>query len=202
MRAFYAAPSPGAACTPGGPTQPASAILRDAYPHTSSATPGYSVFTDDGSILFGSLIRKTLNHYIAVDRQDTLYSALMVKPVGDQNIGSTLQTAVVIRDPSTNCSVVSGLVGTLAVAYLDVAALTIIADSEGVSTGLTTSGLQFVQVAGQYRANVTLTNPPFVVGRTYRACVTSKADPNNPTARRAIGEVCSPDFKVLGNPKK
>ena len=161
------------------------------------------MFTEDGTILFGSLIKRTFNHYIAVDRQNTLYSALMVKPTGDQNIGSTLQVAVVIRDPTTNCSVVSGLVDsdTLAVAFLDVAALAIIADSEGVSTGLATSGLEFVEAAGQYRANVTLTNPPFVVGRTYRACVTAKADPDNPTARRAIGEVCSPNFKV-GTKKK
>ena len=109
MRAVYAAPRPGAACVSGGPTQPASAILRDEYPHTSSTQPGYSVFTEDGTILFGSLIRKTFNHYIAVDRQNTLYSALMVKPTGDQNIGSTLQVAVEIRDPTTNCSVVRGL---------------------------------------------------------------------------------------------
>ena len=83
------------------------------------------MFTEDGTILFGSLIKRTFNHYIAVDRQNTLYSALMVKPTGDQNIGSTLQVAVTIRDPTTNCSVVSGLVesDTLAVAFLDVAAL-------------------------------------------------------------------------------
>ena len=202
MRAVYASPGPGAACVPGGPTQPASSILRDKYPHTSSTRAGYSVFTEDGTILFGSLIKRTFNHYIAVDRQNTLYSAFMVKPTGDQNIGSTLQVAVEVRDPTTNCSVVSGLVEshTLAIAFLDVAALAIIADSEGVSTGVTTSGLQFVQAAGQYRANVTLTNPPFVVGRTYRACVTAKAenDPDNPSAQRAIGEVCSPNFKVLG----
>jgi hypothetical protein len=207
MRAVYASPGPGAACVPGGPTQPASSILRDKYPHTSSTRAGYSVFTEDGTILFGSLIKRTFNHYIAVDRQNTLYSAFMVKPTGDQNIGSTLQVAVEIRDPRTNCSVVSGLVEskTLAVAFLDVAALAIIADSEGVSTGVTTSGLQFVQAAGQYRANVTLTNPPFVVGRTYRACVTAKAepaDPDTPPAQRAIGEVCSPNFKVLGSNKK
>jgi hypothetical protein len=205
MRAVYASPGPGAACVPGGPTQPASSILRDKYPHTSSPPAGYSVFTEDGTILFGSLIKRTFNHYIAVDRQNTRYSALMVKPTGDQNIGSTVQVAVVVRDPTTNCSVVSGLVDsdTLAVAFLDVAALEIIADSEGVSTGVTTSGLTFVQAAGQYRANVTLTNPPFVVGRTYRACVTAKAenDPANPSAQRAIGEVCSPNFKV-GTQKK
>ena len=84
---------------------------------------------------------------------------------------------------------------------MDLDTRTIVADSEGVGDGVTTSGLQFVASAGQWRTNVTLTSPPFTINHRHRVCVNAKADPNNDTLPRAIGDVCQ-DFKVVGNPKK
>jgi hypothetical protein len=201
-------PGPGAPCVPGGPTQPSVAVLRDPFPHTSSATPGYSVFNEDNTILFasgdGGGITRTFNHYIAVRRQNTRYSANLVKPNdSDQTAGSTLQIAVVIKDPQNGCTAVtSGLETVLAFTYVDLGTKTIVADSENVSSGIQTSGQDFVSSSGQWRTNTTLTVPtPFTIGHRYRVCVSAKADPNNDTLPRAIGDVCNNGFTVVKNKK-
>jgi hypothetical protein len=208
-------PGSGAACVPNGPTQPAFALLWDPFPHIDpSLASGYSVFPYDITVLVFSdevgTVGRTGNHYVVANRTDTLYNAEMVKPAPNstQQLGSTLQVAVAVRDPATNCSVVPGLVGTLALSISDLTAKTLVADSEDVSgTNVITSGLTFVQNAGQYRANVTLTSTPsgpFVAGNVYRVCVNAKTnagfltDPND----RAIGEVCQQFTAVAGKGKQ
>jgi hypothetical protein len=197
-------PGPGAACVPGQqPTQVAVAMIRDKYPHTAPSQAGFSVFEEDITFLVYSdetgTVGRTRNHYVVVDRDDALYSALMVKPVGgSQNLKSTLQIAVEIRNPLNGCQPQPGLNGLLALSITDLTKRTLIVDSEGVSGNPLTSGLSFVETAAQYRANVTVTKGIFTAGNMVRACVNAKADVNNPTAPRAIGEVCAPDVLITG----
>ena len=113
--AFGTSPGPGAACVPNGPTQTAAALLWDPYPHVAAGTVGYSIFEKDITFLVYSdetgKVGRTLSHFVAVDRSDTSYSALLVKPQSgtSQNIGSTLQVAVEIRNPRDGCSPVPDL---------------------------------------------------------------------------------------------
>jgi len=202
-------PGPGAACVPGGPTQPAIAMIRDPYPHTAPppSPVGYSVFTEDITFLVYSdetgSVGRTRTHYAVVDRRNTQYSALMVKPVvgSFQNIGSTMQIAVQVEDPNNGCNDVANLNGVLALSVTDLNKKQLITDSEGVTNNPLTSGLSFVSTANQYRSNVTVASPTFTAGNTVRVCVNAKADLNNPTAPRAIGEICQ-DVLIKGNAKK
>ena len=194
----------GAACVPNGPTQPALALLRDPYPHTNASSPlGFSIFTDDITVLVysesGGTVGRTLNHYIVADRTDTLYNAHMVKPAfdSDQQIGSTMQVAVEIRNPDTACSPVSGLETTIAIAVSNVTTGQLVVDSEGLSNNVLANGIQFVNLNGQYRANVYLDPALFTANNEYRVCVNAKATQNV----RAIGDVCQ-DFNVVAGKGK
>jgi hypothetical protein len=209
-------PGTGSACVPNGATQPAFALLRDPFPHVdTSVASGYSVFPQDITVLVFSdevsTVGRTRNHYVVVNRTDALYNAQMLKPalnvnqqIITQQLGSTLQVAVEVRNPATNCSVVPGLETTLALSVANLTTRTLVADSEGISgSTVITSGLAFVQNAGQYRANVSLTAPAFVAGNVYRVCVNAKVnsgflpDPDD----RAIGEVCQQFTVVAGTGK-
>jgi hypothetical protein len=211
-------PGSGAACVPDGTTQTAFALLRDPFPHIdTSVASGYSVFPQDITVLVFSdevsTVGRTRNHYVVVNRADALYNAQMVKPALNNNqqiitqqLGSTLQVAVVVSDPDpvANCSLVPGLNSTLVLSVANLTTRTLIADSAGVSgSSVITSGLEFVSTAGQYRANITLSAPTFVVGNEYRVCVNAKVnagfltDPND----RAIGEVCQQFTVVAGTGK-
>jgi DNA-binding beta-propeller fold protein YncE len=188
-------PGPGAACG-GGPTQVAVALLRDPYPHTATFQTGLSIFEEDITFLVFSdetgAVGRTRNHYVLVDRSDTRYSALMAEPPAgsSQSIGSTMLVAVEIRDPSLECSPVPGLNALLALSITDLTTKQLILDSEGVSQGPATSGPVFDSESMQYQAEVPISSPTFTAGNTIRVCVNAKADVNNPTAPRAIGEVC------------
>ena len=212
-------PGSGGACVPDplppappSPRQSAFALLRDPFPHTnSSIASGNSVFPEDITVLVysdevGTTGKTRVNHYVVVNRADTLYNANMVKPapISTQQLGSTLQVAVEIRDPATNCSVVPGLVGTLALSVTNLTTKKLVADSEEfIGSNVMISGLEFVSTAGQYRTNITLSSPTFEAGNDYRVCVNAKTnagfltDPND----RAIGEVCQQFTAVAGKGK-
>jgi hypothetical protein len=211
-------PTTGSACVPNGATQPAFALLRDPFPHTTSSSLGYSVFPEDITLLVYSdeltTVGRTRNHYVVVSRTDALYNANMVKPdaISSQQLGSTLQIAVEVRDPATNCSVVPGLAGTLVLSIADLTTgrLVVTSATDIFTDGVPpiTSGLEFVSNAGQYRSNVTLSppaspdGPGFIAGHTYRVCVNAKAwfqlDPN----ARVIGDVCNNQLLVVAGKGK
>jgi hypothetical protein len=196
-------PSAGAACLPGGTTQPASALLRDPYPHTDpSLGTGYSVFSQDLTIVVAVdeviLKGRTTNHYIAANRTDTLFAAQLVKPAQDstQQSGSTMQVAAVIQDPASNCSNPTGLEQTLQLAIADLTTKTVVLDtSQGI--GVPINGVPFTSQNGQWRANLDLLPSQFPVGHKFRLVLSSNAGFGTDPNARAIGDLGA-DFTVKG----
>jgi hypothetical protein len=185
------------------------------------------VFSDDAMAAFyawdsdpgGVTPPRTSNDSIVVDRDDVRYYLQLVKPTPDsQNqIGRSLQFAVVVRDPdpiSGNCNTVPGLNNKLVLSVTDITQNNpdkgkIIGDSQGILGILNGNGLTWASTANQYRANLDLVpvspdpvkfpNSKFTVGHKYRGCVMSPAFYDQPVGNLpklpVVSEACV-DFFV------
>jgi hypothetical protein len=183
----------GTVCTVNGIPKAGATILRDPWPH--------AVFTDDLMEAFyggddGGIIRTRTNDSIVVDRSDAQYFLRIIKPAqGTQaQLGRSMQIAVEVRDPHSNCNFVSGLNEELVLTVTDITPLSpdkgkIIGDSQNILGVLNGNGLTWASTANQYRTNLDL-GPAFTAGHKYRACVMSPAFYDTTTDLPIVGESC------------
>ncbi len=143
----------GSPCVVGIDPQPASALLRDPFPH--------DLFSWDPSlVLYGGddgITTKTIrfNDSIIVDRADGLYNMEIIRPVFGAvgQLGRSLPITVVVTDPAT-CNAVAGLESVLVLSVVDITngIDAIIGDSPlGIYGTLDANGLIWASVANQYR---------------------------------------------------
>jgi hypothetical protein len=191
--------SAGTACTVNGTPRSGTTILRDPWPHNVFESDLMEAFYggDDGGI-----IRTKTNDSIVVNRSDAQYFLRIIKPdQGTQaQLGSSLQIAVEVRDPRSNCNVVSGLNADLVLTVTDITPQSAdkgkpIGDSRNILGPLNGNGLTWASTANQYRTNLDI-DSRFAVGHTYRACVMSPAFYDE-TGLPIVGESCV-DFSAKG----
>jgi len=183
----------GSPCVVGIDPQPASALLRDPFPHDKFSWDPSLVFYggDDG------ITTKTIrfNDSIVVDRADGLYNMQVIKPVFGAfgELGRSLPVWVRVTDPAT-CNAIPGLESVLVLSVVDITLGldAIIGDSEGIYGTLDANGTGWAFVANDYRTNLLLSKSKFTKDHTYRLCVmagaaeTADAQFTPPLA----GEVC------------
>jgi len=190
--------SAGTVCTVGGTPRSGTTVLRAPWQAT---LPHHGAFTGDLLEAFyggddGGIIRTKLNDSLVVDRGDAQFFLRIIKPTqGTQaQLGRSLQIAVEVRDPDSNCNFVSGLNDELVLTVTDITPQSldkgkIIGDSKGLLGTLNGNGLGWASTANQYRTNLDL-DPRFIAGHTYRACVMSPAFYDPITQFPIVGESC------------
>jgi hypothetical protein len=173
----------GETCTPSGTPGAATALLRDPWQH--------DVFSLDLTLaLYGGddgTWTKTLssNDSILVNRGDAVNFLRIIKPMQGATIqlGRSLPIAVEVRNPTSNCSFVTGLENTLVLTVTDVSgsnAGTIIGDSLGLNSTFGSNGITWATTASQYRTNLAVDPPEFSATpapSVYRMCITAAGSP-------------------------
>jgi hypothetical protein len=191
--------SAGTVCTVNGTPRSGTTILRDPWPHNVFESDLMESFYggDDGGI-----IRTKTNDSIVVNRSDAQYFLRIIKPdqLTQAQLGSSMQIAVEVRDPRSNCNFVPGLNADLVLTVTDITPQSAdkgkpIGDSRNILGPLNGNGLSWASTANQYRTNLDI-DPRFVVGHTYRACVMSPAFYDQ-TGLPIVGESCV-DFLPKG----